>query len=84
MENEVKDLQEDEYGLEDLGKLKVPAPKNTFERLQKRVKVAQVTKDLVEKQAFAFWTVIDAFLRLIFVPNKNSTIEKLKNTGEEE
>lgn len=63
---------EDEQEFAELGQLKVSAPENVQKRLEKRVRVAQVGKDLVEKQAFAFWTVIDAFLRVIFVPRKES------------
>lgn len=78
-ENEELDIAEDEEFAE-LGALKSPAPATVFTRLEKRVRAAQLGKDLVEKQAFAFWTVIDAFLRLIFVSNKKSEIEK--ETGE--
>ena len=74
-----EDIEEDQDFAE-LGELKVSAPENVHQRLEKRVRDAQVGKDLVEKQAFAFWTVIDAFLRLIFVPNKQT--EENEETGE--
>ena len=74
MEVEVKDEifedLEDEEEFAEFAELKESAPEDVVERLHKRVRVAQVGKDLVEKQAFAFWTVIDAFLRLFFAPKK--------------
>lgn len=79
-EEELIEDIEDEREFAELGQLKVSAPENVQKRLEKRVRVAQVGKDLVEKQAFAFWTVIDAFLRLIFVPHKEP--EEKTETGE--
>lgn len=66
--------------LSELGELKTSAPDDVFVRLQKRMQMTQMGKDLVEKQAFAFWTVIDAFLRMFFVPEKKA--EETKETGE--
>lgn len=71
---------EEEEEFSELGQLKTKAPEASFERLHKRVQLAQLGKDLVEKQAFAFWTVIDAFLRVIFAPRKKSESES--ETGE--
>ena len=79
MESEVRDETiedlEEEQEFADLQKLKVSAPDDSLTRLNKRVRTAQVGKDLVEKQAFAFWTVIDAFLKLIFGTRKDTKVE---------
>ncbi len=79
---ELEHLTDEDLDLKELAKMQVSAPEDTFKRLQKRVQIAQVGKDLVEKQAFAFWSVIDAFLRMLFVQNKRSTEEEKKNIGD--
>lgn len=81
-ENELLDenFEDDEQEFAELGALKTSAPDDVLTRLQKRTRTAQLGKDLVERQAFAFWAVIDAFLRLIFVPNKQN--KENQNGGE--
>lgn len=73
-------LEEDEQELAQLERLKEAAPDDVLTRLQKRLRVAQFGKDLIEKQAFAFWAVIDAFLKMMFVPPK--TKNEKQNGGE--
>lgn len=52
--------------LSELKELKAEAPANTLPRLRKRLRVLQLGRDLIERQAFAFWIVLDTFLRLFF------------------
>lgn len=80
-ENEFSDEnsdENDEQEFAELGALKTSAPDDILMRLQKRMRTAQLGKDLVERQAFAFWAVIDAFLKLIFVPNKQNKENQTK------
>ncbi len=65
---------------ESMSALKVNAPEDSFRRLQQRVRYAQVTKDLIEKQAFGFWRVIEAFLRVFFMsPEERKENSKRRN-----
>ncbi len=52
--------------LEELTALASTAPPDTMPRLKRRLRVLQPVRDLIEHQAFAFWVVIDTFLRLLF------------------
>lgn len=81
-ENELleENLEDGEEEFAELGELKETAPDNVLTRLQKRMQTAQLGKDLVERQAFAFWTVIDAFLRVMFGQQKQN--KENQNGGE--
>ena len=57
---------EDDPQLEALARLKSDAPAGTVQRLKKRLRVARFGKDMVGKNAWAAWTVLDAFLRILF------------------
>ncbi len=74
-----EDLEEGE-SLTQLEQLKESAPDDVLRRLQKRMRTAQLGKDLVERQAFAFGAVIDAFLKLIFGQQKKN--KESQNEGE--
>lgn len=76
MKEEITSEEENPEEIEDvlfekMSALKVSAPEDSYKRLQKRVRYTQMGKDLLEKQAFGFWKVIDAFLSLIFVSPEN-------------
>ena len=82
-ENERIEEVENDEEFAALGDLKSAAPEASFERLHKRVQIAQLGKDLVEKQAMGFWAVIDAFLRMIFLPAKKpGESDEKTETGE--
>lgn len=80
-EFELSEDASDEFN--SLGQLKSEAPDTVWGRLHRRIQMAQLGKDLVERQAFAFWIVIDAFLKLLFAPRQTQTVssqdEKNKN-----
>ena len=65
--------------LTELKGLKTEAPTNTMLRLRKRLRALQLGRDLMERQAFAFWIVLDTLLRLFFgkprVPQTESESE---------
>lgn len=73
-ENDIieEDPNDGEREFAELSELQTSAPDDVLMRLQKRMRTAQLGKDLVERQAFAFWAVIDAFLKLMFTSNKKS------------
>ena len=56
-------MMEDD-SLAQLQRLKLAAPEATLLRLNRRLRVVHLGRDLVERQAWAFWIVLDAFLRL--------------------
>lgn len=84
-EFELSEGDNDEFN--SLGQLRAEAPDTVWGRLQKRVQMVQLGKDLVEKQAFAFWIVIDAFLKLFFAPRPtqkaSSQVEKSESNREQ-
>lgn len=80
MKEAIEETFEGEEEFAELGQLKESAPPNVLPRLQKRVRTAQLGKDLIERQAMGFWAVIDAFLRLIFVPRTET--DNKSNSGE--
>ncbi len=63
-------MPDEEQELAQLSQLKVAAPENVLARLRRRIQIAQLGKDLIERQALAFWLVLDAFLRLFFAPRR--------------
>ncbi len=60
----MKMIDEENDELTGLRQLKADAPANTLTRLRRRLGVLQLGRDLIERQAFAFWTILDAFLRI--------------------
>ncbi len=65
--NEHEDYNEHEdKDFSELRSLAVTAPENALGRLRKRLGLALLGKDLIERQAMSFWVVLDAFLRLFF------------------
>jgi len=63
-------MHEENDELAQLRDLKVKAPENTLGRLWRRLNALVLGRDLVERQAFAFWIVLDALLRLGFRPRR--------------
>ncbi|MFN0088155.1 MAG: hypothetical protein ACKVX9_22385 [Blastocatellia bacterium] len=63
-------IDEENEGNDDfteLRRLNAVAPANTLSRLRRRLGILQLGRDLVMRQAFAFWMVLDAFLRIFLV-----------------
>ena len=50
---------------ESLGEL-IPAPPDTLERFRKRASFLQGTRFVLERQMYAFWILLNTFLRLLF------------------
>jgi hypothetical protein len=60
-------MNDQEAGISQLQSLRVEAPGDTMDRLHRRLRYLQLSKDLVERQAFAFWIIFDQVLRWMFV-----------------
>ncbi len=60
-------INDQDDGVSELKSLRVEAPDDTLARLHRRLRYLQMGKDLVERQAFAFWTILDQVLRWMFV-----------------
>lgn len=79
-ELELSEDDSDEFS--SLGQLKAEAPDTVWGRLHRRLQMAQLGKDLAERQAFAFWIVIDAFLKLFFAPRRTQTVSSQDEKNE--
>ncbi len=60
-------MNDGEADLSQLKHLKIAAPPDTIIRLHRRLRLLQLGRDLVERQAFAFWIILDHLLRWVFV-----------------
>jgi hypothetical protein len=56
--------------LTQLRSLKVKAPEHTITRLWRRLNALILGRDLVERQAYSFWIVLDALLRVLVRPRR--------------
>lgn len=65
-----------ESQLQSLRQLQMEAPTSLLLRLHRRVQMAQVGRDLITREAWSFWIVLDTFLRRFFAdkPNRNSGV----------
>lgn len=51
--------------------LQSQAPPSLLMKLKKRIRFLQVGRDLIERQAFAFWIVLNTILRAFLGKRKN-------------
>lgn len=56
-------MEDHEPELSELRELKVAAPGDTLGKLRRRVRAAQLGKEVVERQALAGWLAADALLK---------------------
>jgi len=60
-------IKDEEVAVSQLKSLRAPAPEDVLVRLHRRLRYLQLGRDLVERQAFAFWIIFDQVLRWVFV-----------------
>lgn len=60
------DLDDQDELIRALKDLEVAAPAHTMGRLRKRLRTFLLGRELLDTQVYGFWTVLDAFLRILF------------------
>lgn len=82
-DDEPFELKNQDEVLRALRTLEVTAPVNTIDRMRKRLRTFQLGRELLEKQVYGFWIVLDALLTVVFrLVSAASERQKTRRMGE--